>query len=181
MCRCRKGETSIVLQPSTFLLFKVNNVTQWHYKQRCHNPCYLPGIPKEMIGDPGLISCAAMSHGKCTLCGCPWQIHMHIYKETKKINVHKEDQSVKNAIKNKEEIRVHIEKLMKDLNKRRSELEGESQTISRSIAKFSYFLQEHALTPFNDAYSDYLKQLIKKYTIVYALTTTNTVFSVKSI
>ncbi|KAJ3655974.1 hypothetical protein Zmor_015081 [Zophobas morio] len=140
---------------------KVNNVTQWHYKQRCHNPCYLSGIPKEMIGDPGLIDCGAMSHGKCIFCGCPWQVHMHIYKETKKVDVHKEDQSVKNAIKNKEEVRVYIEQLMKDLNKRRSELEEEGQTISRIIAKFSYFLQEHALTPFNDAYSDYLKQLIK--------------------
>ena len=143
-------------------MFKVNDVTQWHYKQRCHNPCYLSGIPKEMIGDPGIINCAAILDDTCKECGCHWKVHMHIYKETEKINVHKENQNVKNTIKTKEDGRLAIEKLMKELNQEMEEREEEGRIISESIAKFSYFLQEHALTPFNDAYSDYIKQLIKK-------------------
>ena len=87
---------------------------------------------------------------------------MHIYKTTEKIQVQKEDQKVRHAIKDKEDARVRIQKLMKKLNRRMKELENESQVISESIAKFSWFLQEHALTPFNDAYGDYIQQLITK-------------------
>ncbi|KAJ3655988.1 hypothetical protein Zmor_015094 [Zophobas morio] len=141
---------------------KVKQITQWHYKQRCHNPCLLNGIPREMIGDPGLINCDAMA-GKetCQQCGCHWKLHMHIYKETEKVQTQQEDQHVKNQIQTKQDARVQIQKLMKDINTRMTELEAESETISKIVAKFSYFLQEHALTPFNDAYSDYIEQLLK--------------------
>ena len=87
---------------------------------------------------------------------------MHIYKSTEKTQTQKEDTNVRDAIKNKEDARVKIENLMKDLNTRMRELEAEGDIIAESVARFSFFLQEHALTPFNDAYSDYIKQLIKK-------------------
>ncbi|XP_063922626.1 uncharacterized protein LOC135137020 [Zophobas morio] len=141
---------------------KVNNVTQWHYVQKCHNPCYLSGVPREMVGDPGLTHCYAMQGTEnCTECKCSWRVHMHIYKSTEKTQTQKEDTNVRDAIKNKEDARVKIENLMKDLNTRMRELEAEGDIIAESVARFSFFLQEHALTPFNDAYSDYIKQLIK--------------------
>ena len=87
---------------------------------------------------------------------------MHIYKTTEKVQTQKEDTTIREAIRDKEDARFKIQKLMKDLNKRMSELEEEGEIIAESVAKFSFFLQEHALTPFNDAYSDYIKQLIKK-------------------
>ncbi|KAJ3655980.1 hypothetical protein Zmor_015087 [Zophobas morio] len=71
------------------------------------------------------------------------------------------DQEKKNAIRSKDDVRIHLEEMIKDLSKRRSELEEEGETISKIIAKFSYFLQEHALMPFNDTYNDYIEQLIK--------------------
>ena len=163
MCRRREGDTSTLLKISTFLLFKVKQITQWHYKQRCHNPCLLNGIPREMIGDPGLIKCDAMAGQEtCQQCGCHWKVHMHIYKETESVEIQKEDQNVKNQIQTTQDALVEMEKLIKDINTRMTELEAESETISKIVAKCSCFLQEHALTPFNDAYSDYIEQLLKK-------------------
>ena len=144
------------------MLFKVNDVTQLDYKQICHNPCRLTGVPKEMIGDPKISRCAAMEKGTCKKCRCDWRVHLHIYKETKKVEGKKEDQNVKNAIKSKEDALAEIKKLTKELNQRETELKKESETISKIVAQFSYFLQEHALTSFNDAYKDYIQQLIEK-------------------
>ncbi|KAJ3659869.1 hypothetical protein Zmor_011532 [Zophobas morio] len=165
---CVDLEVKVLNQPITVCtntkcaeVLKVDNVTQWHYQQICHEPCFLEGVPREMVGDPGLTNCVAMNFGNsCIECGCNWRHHMHIYKTTEKIQVQKEDQKVRHAIKDKEDARVRIQKLMKKLNRRMKELENESQVISESIAKFSWFLQEHALTPFNDAYGDYIQQLI---------------------
>ena len=56
--------------------------------------------------------------------------------------------------------RVHIEKTVNNENQRRTELEAERAIISKTIAKFAYFLQEHALIPFNDLFSAYIKQRI---------------------
>ncbi|XP_063922391.1 uncharacterized protein LOC135136866 isoform X2 [Zophobas morio] len=60
--------------------------------------------------------------------------------------------------------RVHIEKTVNNENQRRTELEAERAIISKTIAKFACFLQEHALIPFNDLYSVYIKQRIKDET-----------------
>ncbi|XP_063922373.1 uncharacterized protein LOC135136857 isoform X2 [Zophobas morio] len=153
---------TVCTDPKCADIVKVNNVTQWHYKKRCHNPCYLTGVPKEMFGDPKLMCCAAMAgRPNCQQCECPWQVHMHIYKETTKVSVRTEDQNVLGVIKNKQDARFHMHKLIEDLNTRRRELEKEGETISSIVAKFSWFLQEHALTPFNDAYGEYIEQLIK--------------------
>ena len=150
----------LLIKVSNFLLFKVNNVTLRLYKQQCHKPCYLKGVPKEMVGDPQLEDCGVMTDGNCMYCHCSWKKHLHIYKETQKVEVKKEDQNVKNTIKSKEDARVHIEKTLNNVNQRRTELEAEGSTISKTIAKFAYFLQEHALTPFNDLYSAFIKQRI---------------------
>ncbi|KAJ3655989.1 hypothetical protein Zmor_015094 [Zophobas morio] len=151
---------SVCTESSCTEIVKVNNVTLRLHKQQCHKPCYLKGVPKEMVGHPGLENCAVMVQGNCMRCGCSWKKHLHIYKETQKVEVKKEDQNVKNTIKSKEDARVHIEKTLNNVNQRRTELEAEGTTISKTIAKFAYFLQEHALTPFNDLYSAYIKQRI---------------------
>ncbi|XP_063922376.1 uncharacterized protein LOC135136858 isoform X2 [Zophobas morio] len=162
---------TVCTDPKCAEIVKVNNVTQWHYKQRCHNPCHLTGVPKEIIGDPNLMHCAAMANRpNCQECECPWQVHMHIYKETTKVSVRKVDQNVLGVIRSKQDARIHMHKLIEDLNTRRRELEKEGETISRIVAKFSWFLQEHAQTPFNDAYGEYIDQLIKneKYLGMFA-------------
>ncbi|KAJ3655986.1 hypothetical protein Zmor_015093 [Zophobas morio] len=155
---------TVCTDPKCADIVKVNNVTQWHYKQRCHNPCYLTQVPKEMIGDPKLMSCTAMAgRPNCQQCECPWQVHMHIYKEATKVSVRKVDQNVLGVIRSKQDARFHMHKLIEDLNTRRQELEKEGETISSIVAKFSWFLQEHALTPFNDAYGRFAdREVIEK-------------------
>ncbi|KAJ3655992.1 hypothetical protein Zmor_015097 [Zophobas morio] len=152
---------TVCTEPKCTEIVKVNNVTLRLHKQPCHKPCYLKGVPKEMVGDPRLEDCGVMVKGNCMYCQCSWKKHLHIYKETQKLQVKKEDQNVKNTIKSKEDARVHIEKTLNNVNQRRTELEAEGTTISKTIAKFAYFLQEHALTPFNDLYSVYIKQRIR--------------------
>ena len=74
-----------------------------------------------------------------------------------------------------DEIRLLVEPLATSIDKvseliqenvrfleKQTQLEGERASISRIIAKISYFLQEHELTPFGDAHSDYIEQLLKK-------------------
>ena len=87
---------------------------------------------------------------------------MNTCKVTQKKEFRKEDEMVKDAIKSKQDYRSQIEKLVEDLNKQNSELEEEAETISTIIARFSYFLQKHAILPFNDSYNDLIKQRIKK-------------------
>lgn len=143
------------------MLFKVAKVKQYHYKQ-CHSPCYLPGNSETTVGDLKLRFCSLMLNDKCKHCGCAWQFHMNTCNVTQKKEFRKEDEMVKDAIKSKEDSRSQIEKLVADLNKQNSELEEEAETISTIIARFSYFLQKHAILPFNDAYNDLIKQRIKK-------------------
>ncbi|KAJ3655979.1 hypothetical protein Zmor_015086 [Zophobas morio] len=153
---------TVCTEPTCTEIVKVNNVTLRLYKQQCHKPCYMKGVPKEMVGDPQLEDCAVMVQGNCMYCQCSWKKHLHIYEETQKVVIKKEDENVKNTLKSKEDARLHIEKTVNNVNQRKRELEAEGEIISETIAKFAYFLQEHALIPFNDLHSAYIKQRIRE-------------------
>ncbi|RZC40591.1 hypothetical protein BDFB_005023, partial [Asbolus verrucosus] len=141
----------------------IGDKTKWHYRQRCHDPCYLRGVPKEMIGDHRLAGCAAMNGTRtCSKCSCDYSVHMHVYYITKPIEDNVVDDIVKQNIDTKERACKEKEKLMKKITQRRKELEAEHKVIVEIIAKFAHFLQQNAITPFNDSYKEYIEHVITR-------------------
>ncbi|KAK9880706.1 hypothetical protein WA026_013032 [Henosepilachna vigintioctopunctata] len=144
-------------------IYKVRDVKKWHYAQRCHNPCYLKNIPREMIGAPELVNCAAMDGSKkCKLCGCDYSTHMHIYYESKTVDKTIENDNVKQKINSKEELMNEKKKVIAEIKQIKLELEIEHKTIIHYIAKFANFLQHNAITPYNDVYREYIEYLIDR-------------------
>lgn len=134
---------------------------KWHYGQRCHNPCYLKNVPKEMIGTPELVYCAAMNADKkCKWCSCDFSTHMHIYYESKTVDKTIENDHVKQSLLTKEELKREKQRIINEMNEMKEELENEHRDIIICIAKFAQFLQQNAITPYNDVYRQYIEYLI---------------------
>lgn len=140
---------------------QVRSVSKWHYSQRCHNPCYLKNVPKEMIGAPDLVHCFAMNdQKKCKFCSCDFSTHMHIYYESKTVDKTIENDNIKKSLMTKEELRREKQRMINEMNQMKDELENEHKTIIHYIAKFANFLQQNAITPYNDVYKQYIEYLI---------------------
>ncbi|KAK5640081.1 hypothetical protein RI129_010892 [Pyrocoelia pectoralis] len=158
-----KQPTTVCTSPKCSTLYKVGDKQKWHYHQKCHCPCYLTNVPKEIIGAPELASCAAMnSVGVCQRCSCRFQVHMHIYYETETYEDRIEDKSIKTVIMDKELGLIHAKNLIKKISARVNEYKEESETIIKITAKFACFLKANAITPYNDAYQAYLEYLIDR-------------------
>ncbi|KAF5308238.1 hypothetical protein FQR65_LT06231 [Abscondita terminalis] len=144
-------------------VYQVGDKKKWHYHQKCHAPCYLINVPKEIIGSPELINCAAMdSQGECRQCTCRYQVHMHIYYITETFERKLEDQSVKTRILSKQQALKHVQNLTLTIHARIATLEIERETVLKTTAKFACFLKTNAIAPYNDAYEAYLKYLIDR-------------------
>lgn len=63
---------------------KINSVTKTNYTKHCHEHCGLSGVSVDVIAHPLLIRCSAMTNGVCDVCGCRWNLHMHITYDSKK-------------------------------------------------------------------------------------------------
>ncbi|XP_049823906.1 uncharacterized protein LOC109608186 [Aethina tumida] len=163
-------ETTKLTQPVTVCsdkkcveIIKIEGINSTHYKTRCHDPCYLTNVQKEMVGDPGLIHCAAMNSQKnCNKCTCSFMVHMHIYYMTKKVSGMIEDKNIQKNISNREQIIMEIQKVVSNCESRIKKLNEEHQKILQAAAMFAHFLQKNAITPFNDAYANYINYLIKR-------------------
>nr|CAH7759272.1 unnamed protein product [Callosobruchus chinensis] len=142
--------------------YKVGDKNLWHYKQRCHEPCYLTNVPKEIIGSPELINCAAMSIRKCINCGCFFMVHMHVYYLTREKEDRVVDDNVLRGIKTKEKAQMRARSLIAEMDVRQKELEQEHTFIVRCSARFAHFLQNNAITPFTDSYKAYIKYLLDR-------------------
>lgn len=144
-------------------LLQVGDKNKWHYHQRCHNPCYLVNVPREIVGSPELLNCAAMgSTRKCKKCNCGFELHMHIYYETEAYEDKLEDQYVKSQICNKEKALSEAKHVLNDIQQRIKELKEEQNIIIKTTATFACFLKTNAIAPYNDAYESYLKYLIDR-------------------
>ncbi|KAL3278778.1 hypothetical protein HHI36_016303 [Cryptolaemus montrouzieri] len=144
-------------------IYKVRDVDKWHYVQRCHNPCYLTNVPKEMIGAPDLVHCAAMDGSRtCKECSCDYSTHMHIYYESITVDKTIENDNVKKSITDKEELKRQKEQIISEMRKMMKELEDEHKAIIRHFAQFANFLQQNAITPYNDVYRQYIEFLIDR-------------------
>lgn len=120
-------------------------------------------MPREIIGLPGLLHCAAMGHTQnCKKCGCSYSMHMHIYYETTLYETNIKDDNVVSQMTSKEAAMREAESLIQDMIKLKLELESEHDFILISLAKFASFLKKNAITAYNDAYHTYLGYLIDR-------------------
>ncbi|CAH1154069.1 unnamed protein product [Phaedon cochleariae] len=135
----------------------------WHYKQKCHEHCYLSNVMREMIGDPQLVNCAAMDRkNDCQRCGCSFKVHQHIYYKTKVKEIREVDDNVKKNIYDKTKLVEEAERTLQSVMKKKEELISEHQIIVTTCARFAHFLKNNAITPFNDSYKEYIEYLIKR-------------------
>lgn len=81
---------------------------------------------------------------------------------TKTVDKKIEDKIVKSNIHQKEAAVVEARRIMGEIDKRKSALEAERETIVKSTAQFAHFLQQNAISPFNDSYKSYIQYLIKR-------------------
>lgn len=131
------------------------------YAQRCHDPCYLTNVPKQLIGTAELQNCASMDgQGKCRRCSCSFTVHMHIYYMVERYESRIQNQTIKaqmdQALTEKEKyetFRKNVENVMKSYDE-------EHAIITKTLAKFAHFLKNNSILPFNDSYKTYIEYLI---------------------
>ncbi|XP_076266752.1 uncharacterized protein LOC143200242 isoform X2 [Rhynchophorus ferrugineus] len=142
-------------------LYKVDDRNEYHYKTRCHDPCYLQNVQREVIGAPQLMNCSSMNYQQlCKKCGCSYKVHMHVYYFTRKNRVNKMDMSVLQNINTREEVLEETKKTIAALEDRKQKHERELEIITSANAKFAHFLEKNAIAAFTDAYAEYIQYLI---------------------
>lgn len=112
------------------------------YKQICHPHCTLKNIELLQYPQPDLKKCRAMkktfvslSGEICQVCGCGWQEHLHIDFEQRKVLFPTEDQTVKKAIANKEDVKTLKQKMIKECNDRIKQYNKEQAKITGKKSK----------------------------------------------
>jgi hypothetical protein len=98
----------------------------------------------------------------CPKCGCKIVEHMIRWYETRTVieNIQNEDvmetiRTTKDAVKASQ---VILEKLKLEIQ----ELNEEGDCVQSATSKFAVFLKRRAITPYNDAFEDYLDYLIEE-------------------
>jgi hypothetical protein len=132
------------------------------YTSICHDHCYLTGVSHETIGDAQLMSCACMSNGTCNRpnCGHSYRVHMHVYYDTKEVDVVVEDKDITNLLKSKLSAAEIKQKMIDGKHQLIEELNMELKIIQEASVKFAMFLKRYAITVYNDAMEEYLNHLI---------------------
>lgn len=131
------------------------------YSQICHDHCYLPGVSVETMNNEQLRTCRAMSDGGCTECGHDFRYHMHITYKASLVEKEFLSKETQKLIMEKEDKKSKQEAYVAALKKKAKELEQEREYIFDCASHFGVFLNENALIPYNDSFSDYLDMLIQ--------------------
>lgn len=132
------------------------------YSKHCHERCYLQGIDKEIIGNKGLIQCDAMSGKNCRVCGCFWELHMHITKDFTKKEEPMIDEDTKTLLSEATDKKVARNILINNLDKLRIEYEEEKKFLINASAEFANFVKQNSIVVYNDDFAKYLEFLIKE-------------------
>lgn len=129
----------------------------------CDPHCYLPSIRVNILGSYLLRACWEMNWGgTCKKCKCSYKVYMHIIYENKEIYKEVEDDHIKKLIDEKKSDQEVISEFLKRVEKRINDLKKEQDKIIEISAKLANFLKQNAIVPFNDAFLDYLKHIIKQ-------------------
>ncbi|KAF8426193.1 hypothetical protein EV426DRAFT_641150 [Tirmania nivea] len=132
------------------------------YKTQCHNPCYLSNVPADEIAHPELIHCAAFNGSFCKRCKHSWQVHLHILyeliPEQRMIRSKDTERKLMAATSEMEVKKIAIA----DKESFIAAIKAEYEEIEGAAIRFSIFLKQNSITPYNDATIDYLGFMIKE-------------------
>lgn len=132
------------------------------FSQICHDHCYLSGVSVETTNNEKLRTCRAMVDGKCTECQHDFKCHMHITYKASPVQKEFLCKDTQRKILEKEGMKSQKEAFIAALEKEIQELKDEKEYIFECASYFGVFLNENALIPYNDSFSDYLDMLIKE-------------------
>ncbi|XP_054166183.1 uncharacterized protein LOC128963695 [Oppia nitens] len=108
-----------------------------------------------------LICSERVKHENCQQCGHSYKTHLHVKYETRKVDRKRRDESKYAKITTNQKAVEAQQEIVRELIDRQLEYENESKFITDCMAKFAAFLKLNAMTPFNDAFEDYVKHLIR--------------------
>lgn len=141
-----------------------SGVTTVHYKQTCHERCYLENIEVETYPNPGLKYCWAMRNGRsdtCQVCKCGWDFHLHVkyLQELREITVI--DPTTQELLNEKRTRKIKKQDVLAAYDRQIAELEKRHRRITEICANFGAFLDRNSIVPYNDALTQYLEYAIK--------------------
>ncbi|CAG8469143.1 12020_t:CDS:1 [Ambispora leptoticha] len=137
------------------------NIYKTDYITHCHSHCYLSDVTTDLVNNVALKECVTInSSGYCNHCGCHWSKHMHIRYENKTVMKNFLDPKINKQIYENKTDQERKQAMLEQCEARRQQLEKEKEKIEEINLKFARFLRENAITPFNDAYVDYLELFI---------------------
>lgn len=131
------------------------------YSQICHDHCYLSGVSVETMNNEQLRTCRAMEDGKCKECQHDFRRHMHITYKASLVEKEFLCKEAQQLIMEKEDKKSQKEAVVAALEETIQELKKEKEYIFECASYFGVFLNENALIPYNDSFSDYLDMLIQ--------------------
>ena len=134
----------------------VNGEVTTYYKQICHAVCYLQGVPLKSFPEPMLLNCAAMcGQGNCQICGCRFEMHMHIDYNLKKVPKRSRlAEKFAGKTISKDEAKAVLQKELKNL-------ENEQKIVSDAMVKFAGYLKQNAILEYNSAFEERMKMEIR--------------------
>uniref|UniRef100_A0A914BXU7 DUF8206 domain-containing protein n=1 Tax=Acrobeloides nanus TaxID=290746 RepID=A0A914BXU7_9BILA len=125
----------------------------------CHDKCDVTDGTIETFPNAKVKKCKVFKKfklfkvAKCQVCGCPWDIHIHVIYEARKklvpvrVEPTQQVKSVDDSIRN---IELYIEQYT-----------FEYLTITEAFARFSAFYKKNAILPYNDAFEAYINMEIE--------------------
>lgn len=131
------------------------------YSQICHDHCYLSGVSVETMNNEQLRTCRAMEDGKCKECQHDFRRHMHITYKASLVEKKFLCKEAQQLIMEKKDKKSQKEAFVAALEEKIQELKKEKEYIFECASYFGVFLNENALIPYNDSFSDYLDMLIQ--------------------
>ena len=132
------------------------------YKQICHEPCSLKGVPVETTNNEQLRGCFAMdTNAICKFCKHGYRDHMHMTYTTSLVEKTFLSDDVQKEINALTSVKDKKEKFIAELEKGSKEYEEEKETLYKCASHFGAFLKQNAMIAYNDSFSEYLDMLIK--------------------
>ncbi|GBC01566.1 hypothetical protein RclHR1_04230011 [Rhizophagus clarus] len=141
-----------------------DNIKTIDYVKHCCSHCSLRFSKYNVINNKVLIFCSAikLKDGKCKVCGCHWNKHMHITYENRYIINDIIDENVELQISGTRSDQETKRAIIEEHQRRGDQLRKEQTEIKEISLKFAQFLRQNAIAAFNDAYADYLDLFINE-------------------
>jgi hypothetical protein len=138
--------------------YQYHRFQSYHYPQLCHDPCYFKDS-----ADIEIKNCEVIDRktGLCKICEFSYELHKREYYKTTLVIKSGVDITVHQDIKSLEDERKKSESIIDDIHDRCEDLNDEREFITKCTAKFSHYLANNAIVPYDDSFKSYMEHLIE--------------------